>query len=500
MAHVETQPSPRSGTALAIVAFGLFSLLVGAMLGPNETIAGAAVFVASLLLAIRELTTPTVTWPTALAGFAAVIWLIPARGYRLPISLPFNLEPYRIVLGVLIIALILAALSGRTRLEFLGFGIPLALLAGTATFSALINYQDLGNGPGDPGAMKSLSYYLGFLAVFVVVASTIKTHAAMDTVVRAMVGSATIVALSALYESRTGYNAFDHLAEWIPALIYEPRVDFLERGGNFRVYASAQHPIALSAALFMMLPLGLYLTERAKTRLRSLLWLGAAGICAIGAVATISRTTVVMAAAILAVGLWVRARIVFKFWPLLLVLPVAIHFLIPGAIGGILNAFDPQEGFTTDLATRSGEQGSGRLADIEPGLRVWSESPLYGNGIGTEVTTGESGAATTAEGAEGAVIFFDNEWLTTLVALGVLGIIGTAWFVFGSLLTVGRFARRVRGPRSDLAAACAASIGAFAISMFVFDAFAFVQATVTFLMIAAIGLQARRLGPRPTDA
>jgi polysaccharide biosynthesis protein PslJ len=81
--------------AIAIAALGGFSLLVGAILGPNEAIAGAAVFIAAALLAMREPATPTMTWPSAIADFALVIWLVPARGYRLPISLPFNLEPYR---------------------------------------------------------------------------------------------------------------------------------------------------------------------------------------------------------------------------------------------------------------------------------------------------------------------------------------------------------------------------------------------------------------------
>ena len=499
MAHVEPQPTRRPG-AVALAGFGAFSLLIGTLLGPNETIAGAAVLIVAALLAMRELATPTVTWPNAVGLFMLVIWLIPARGYRLPITLPFNLEPYRIVLGGLFLALIVAAFLRRAKLEVLGFGIPLAILAGTATVSAIMNYEDIGSAAGNPGAFRALSYYLGFLAVFVLVASTIKTHAGMDTVVRGLVLGATVVAVSAIYESRSGYNAFDHLAEWIPALIREERTGFLERGGNLRVYASAQHPIALSAALFMTFPLALYLVGRAKTRLRSQLWGAAAAICAIGAVATISRTTVIMGIALLVVGLWVRGRHVLRFWPLLLVLPVAIHFAVPGALGGIYKAFVPEEGLTEDLTTRSGERGSGRLADVEPGLRVWSESPLYGNGIGTQVTTGESGAAQTAEGAEGAVIFFDNEWLGTLVALGVLGILGTAWFVWGSLVTVGRFARRVPGPRSELAAVCAAAIGAFGVSMFVFDAFAFVQSTILFFAIAALGLQARRLGPRPTDS
>ena len=137
-----------------------------------------------------------------------------------------------------------------------------------------------------------------------------------------------------------------------------------------RVYASAQHPIALSAALFMAFPLALYLVGRASTRLRSRLWVVAAAICAMGAVATISRTTVIMAPrdprARRRSGC--AARKVLRFWPLLLVLPIAIHFAVPGALGGIYKAFDlPGRGLPSDAYARSGEQGSGRLADVGPG-------------------------------------------------------------------------------------------------------------------------------------
>ena len=500
MAYVEA-PVARRSTAIGVAAFGAASLAAGTMLGPRETLAGAAVFVAAAVVAMRELSTPTVTWPNAIAAFVLVMWLIPARGYRLPITLPFNLEPYRIVLGVLLVVLVVAAIYGRLTLEFLGFGVPLLILAGVAVVAAILNYEELSNAFEGGGAFKSLSYYLGFLAVFVLVASTIKTQAAMDTVVRALVIGATIVAFSAIYESRSSYNVFDELSNWIPVLIREARGGFEARGGNVRVYASAQHPIALSAALFMAFPLALYLVGRASTQLRSRLWILAAAVCAMGAVATISRTTVIMVAALGIVAVWVRGRKVVRFWPFLLVLPIAIHFAVPGALGGIYKAITFQGGgLAADAYARPGEQGSGRLADLGPGLRLWDESPLVGKGIGSQVTTQEAGVAQTAEGAQGAVIIFDNEWLNTLVSLGVVGLLAVAWFVWGSLITIGRFARRVRGPRSDLAAACAAAIGAFGIAMFVFDAFAFVQATIFFFMIAAIGLQARRLGPRPTDS
>ncbi|MGH3044309.1 MAG: hypothetical protein ACRDM2_06250, partial [Gaiellaceae bacterium] len=199
-------PADRRTTAIGLAAFGSACLLGGALIGPNEALGGAVIFLVAAVLAMRELATPTLTWPNAIAAFAFVIWLIPARGYRLPITLPFNLEPYRLVLAGLVLALIVALIAGRAKLEFLGFGIPLAILATTATVSAILNYDEIGTVAGDPGAFKSLSYYLGFLAVFVLVASTIKTQAAMDTVVRALVIGGTIVAFAAIYESRSGYN------------------------------------------------------------------------------------------------------------------------------------------------------------------------------------------------------------------------------------------------------------------------------------------------------
>src|SRR5262245_48141277 len=144
MAYVEA-PVARRSTAIGVAAFGALSLAAGAALGPQEMLAGAAVFIAAALLAMRELSTPTVTWPNAIGAFVLVMWLIPARGYRLPITLPFNLEPYRIVLGALLLVLVVAAINGTLKLEFLGFGVPLLLLAGTAVVAAILNYQELAN-------------------------------------------------------------------------------------------------------------------------------------------------------------------------------------------------------------------------------------------------------------------------------------------------------------------------------------------------------------------
>ena len=115
------------------------------------------------------------------------------------------------------------------------------------------------------------------------------------------------MAVTALYDSRFTYNVFEHLHEWIPVLEYVPREVDATRGGLIRVYGSAQHPIALGVALLMMVPLAIYLSGRAATVFRSRLWIGAAIVCAAGALSTVSRTTVVMIATMLSSPSWFGA-------------------------------------------------------------------------------------------------------------------------------------------------------------------------------------------------
>ncbi len=66
-----------------------------------------------MVLALAQTSRPIVTWPNAIAGLVLVIWLIPIKLYRLPAGLPFNLEIYRIAVGVLVLAFIFGVLSGR---------------------------------------------------------------------------------------------------------------------------------------------------------------------------------------------------------------------------------------------------------------------------------------------------------------------------------------------------------------------------------------------------
>jgi hypothetical protein len=488
-------------TPLVLAGLGAAGLMIGAPFGAEGVAFGVMFFLLGILLAARDVTTPVLTWTHVLAAYFLLVWLLPIKLYRLPVTLPFNLEPYRLALIVLLLAWVATLIAGWGRMTAAGHGRSVLLLAGVSLASLLVNYDALAPAGLDSEAIKPISYFLSFLIAFVLVASVVGSLREIDALVRALVIGGLLVALAAIWQSRQGYNVFDHLDRWIPMLVKEERDVSMVRGGNIRVYASAQHAIELGVELLMMFPLALYLSTRAATKLRSRLWLAAAVVLVVGALATVSRTTVIMLVAMTLVATWLRGRAVTRFWPLLLVLPFVVHYAAPGTLGGIYKAFFPEEGLVSDLNVRAGEGGSGRLADIEPGLHLWERKPVLGHGLGSQFATGENpGASLELVHSPTEGIIFDDQYLNTLVSLGILGIVATCWLVWGAAAKLGRAARRRAGPYSDFFAACSVACAGFAASMVLFDAFAFVQCTMMFFLVAALGLRAHELARQESVA
>ncbi len=96
-------------------------------------------------------------------------------------------------------------------------------------------------------------------------------------------------------------------------------------------------------------------------------------------------------------------------------------------------------------------------------------------------------------------IFFDNQYLNTLVTLGAIGLLATAWFVWGAASKTVRAARRATGREASLLAACGLAASGFAFGLLFFDAFAFVQAKLVFVAVAALGLRVAAALAIPAD-
>ena len=105
-------------TAAAILAVTVLAAVV--LLPP--LIAGAALLVLALLVIFRRF---VFAWSTAIVLLVAVIMFVPARRYAIPIPLPFQLEPYRLVLVIVLVALVVALLTKPDfRWRPVAFGVP----------------------------------------------------------------------------------------------------------------------------------------------------------------------------------------------------------------------------------------------------------------------------------------------------------------------------------------------------------------------------------------
>jgi O-Antigen ligase len=478
-----------------LVGAGAAVLVASIFFGPKAAAAGSILFLGASLAAARDVRRPVASWATAVGLLIWLVWLVPIKLYRLPVDLGFSLEPYRVLLALLLLALLFWVRSGRGSFATAGMRWHLLALTGAALVTQIVNFSSLADQEGANAAVKSLSYFLSFVLVFLLVASMTTTLEQAETLLRALVAGGAIVAVFAIYESRTDYNLFDHLNRWVPGLEPVPREVLLLRGGLLRVHASAQHPIALGVALAMIVPLALFLSSRASSLLRSRLWLLAGGVAGAGAVVTISRTTVIMFLAMPLTAVALRGKAIARFWPLLLFLPILIHIVAPGAIGSLYKSFSPKGGLVSDQAAGGGESGSGRLADIDPGLELWSKSPVVGNGIGAPIDT-PTPPAQKSRGQSNVGLIFDDEYLNTLVTMGIVGLMVIVWFVWGCVIRLARAATRIHGPPGDLITACAVSAVGFAVSMFLFDAFSFVQATLVFVILSALGLRVGELARR----
>src|SRR3712207_9559349 len=79
----------------------------------------------------------------------------------------------------------------------------------------------------------------------------------------------------------------------------------------------------------MLIPLAIYLARRSARRI----WFLPAGLLAMGALATVSRTSILMLVVVGLVFLWLRPVETKRLWPVLLPGLIAVHIALPGTLG-----------------------------------------------------------------------------------------------------------------------------------------------------------------------
>lgn len=422
----------------------------------------------------------TLSWVGWIAALVVVVMFIPIRRYAIPGGLPFELEPYRVLVGMAIAGWIAALLvDPRTRLRPSGLRGPLILLVLSVLLSIALN-------PGNVQAeqanvIKALTFLVSFILVMAMIVSVIDTREAVDRILKVLVVCGSVVALFAIIESRTGFNVFNELGRVLPLEVVDVPLT-PDRGAHLRVFASAQHSIALSAAMVMLIPIAAYLVVRTGRRL----WWAAAGLMLVASVATISRTGMIM---LLIIGItfsMIRPRDAKKVLPIVVPLLLVVHLAVPGTIGALRSAFSPSGGLVNEQRAEAGKGGSGRVADLAPAFEEAGRSPLLGQGFGTRVTDAHQTKAN----------ILDDQWLGTLLETGVVGIVAWVWLFARSVRMLARRARRETGDLGLLMAALASAIAAFAVGLVTYDGFSFIQVTYIMWIFVALGCVLCRIADR----
>jgi O-antigen ligase len=281
------------------------------------------------------------------------------------------------------------------------------------------------------------------------------------------------------------YNPFDHLHTILPFLQFQGGgLSSLRLGGNLRVSGPSQHPIALGAMLILILPLAVYFARTSSRR-----WWFAAVLILVGAMASGSRTAVVVLVVEAIVFLMLKPVETKRLWPALVPAVVVLHFALPGTIRGFHDAFFPKGGLIaqqSQLGANSDPMlAGGRVRQIKPMLIEASGRPLFGEGVGTRI----SGFNTPDRNAP----ILDNQWLNSVLDVGFLGFAAWVWLFASASRKLIRASREADDEAGDdwLFAALAASVMSLAVGMLTFDAFGFTQ--VTFLFWILLGISAAAL-------
>lgn len=463
-----TQRGVVVGIAALVVGLVLIATAVASGQGVVEVSVGVGVAVVAVV-ARRWL----LAWPSLLGVTVLVILFVPIRRYSLPGDLPFELEPYRLLIGAILLAWAASLLADPgTRLRATGFEGPIGLIALGVVGSIATNPGRVTDLSAE--VVKASAFLLSFLLLVFFTVSVVRRFSSVVRLLGILVLGGAVVAAFAAIESRTGNNAFNGLARFLPGIELTELPEQQTRGGRVRAFASAQHAIPLGAALAMLTPIALVFAVRDQGR--RWLWSVAGAAIVVGAVATTSRTAVVMLSAVVVTLAFVRPRLAKLLVPALVPVLLVVYAVLPGAIGSLRKSFSPEGGLLAEQSTEVTTRGSGRLADLGPSLAEWAQSPLFGQGFGTRVIE---------LGRENALIL-DNQWLTTLLEIGAVGFIGWVWLIGAAVVSAGREARRDASDRGWVLAALTASIAAFGVGMLTFDAFGFVQVTFIFFLLLAL--------------
>lgn len=491
MTTAALSPAPRTPARayVASAALALAVLAVAAVVGKPTYVAAGVAGLLILGATFRLLT----SWRFMVGALLLCILFVPIGRYGLPVTLPFQFEPYRFLLAVVALAWIASLLAEASTVNLARTGLrgPMLAIVASIVLSVVANLGAIHDRGLTTDVLFKLSFFASFFILALLLGSLLRTWDDVDMAVKILVGGAAVVAFFTLVENKTGFNVFDHLQQGFPLLRFDPSgvpTNLEVRGSGFRVYGPAQHPLALGAALVTIIPVGVYLGFRTRSRL----WWGALGLITLAALATVARTAVMMLMVESVMLVCLKPAILRRIWWAIPPFLVVVNLAVPATLGTLKASFFPKGGLIAQQSTNPGGDASNRVSDLGPGLHESTRTPFFGQGWGTRVPQRLDPTKTRR--------ILDDQWLGVLLEAGWVGVLAWLWFFARNVRLLSGAALRDATPRGWLYAGLASSILGFAVGMYTYDAFGFPQATLLMFVMVGLGIAARSLEGQPGGA
>jgi O-antigen ligase len=321
------------------------------------------------------------------------------------------------------------------------------------------------------GADRGLIVLAGWVGVLALAADGIDRADRLRTLLRRIVMLATAMAALGVIEFCTGVDLAKYIA--IPGLsVHQQVTDLMSRQGLVRVTATTAQPLEFDAVLAMSLPIALHQARFAPAALRVRRWLQVALITAV--VPMTGSRSAFFALAVICIVLfptwhhrdWLRACLAGLAAP-------AVAWLVKPSLVSSFAALFGQLG--TDQSSLSRADA---YAEATPYIAA---HPWLGQGFQTFFPQ--------------TYFFVDNQYLTSLLETGVLGLLAlVACFVTGWFTARSVRATAADAQTRDLGQCLAASMAVGAVCFASFDALSFsIAAGLFFLLLGCVGA-AWRLG------
>jgi hypothetical protein len=411
-------------------------------------------------------------WSWLVACILVTMIVIPNDGrYILAAHLPIQMEPYRVVVGAIVLGWLVALLvDPRVRMRASKLDGPIGLILLATLGSEVANPQRVAG--LSSYVIKSMWLFATIIFVFYLIVSVVRSRAVVERLLTVLVVAGGIEAIGAVYQRRSGYNIFNSLHFLLPGFTFTglSGAGNQIRGGFIRATGAAGDPIELAATMAMVLPLSVYLAVSRRQRRWWFVTLALVG----GDFAGGSRTGIISLAVIALTFLMLRPRQTLRCWPALIPALALVHVVAPGAIGGIRAGFFPTGGLIAQQSHVFIARGG--VADDNTRLSRWG--PSINQYLQHNPTV------------------LDDQWLGTLLETGLVGVIAWVW-LFGRVIRrlVARAREERESPEGWLPVALAASLASFATSMFFYDALAFIQATCVMFILLALASIVLQLPP-----